>query len=185
MQKKRLAYRVKKINEATGTQMCSHWFSSSQWKLPTKAQYEALQKLFNDNDSNLLRSHDELTEEYSKLNRTYSELILDYDDLKKQYENLRRPFSVSAKVNYTDVWDYDSVQYYEGKHPCEKPRSLIRDIVKASSRPGMVVLDPFLGSGKAIAHACLDLDCKLIGVEMDPDIYSSTLGDLLKYEKNI
>lgn len=44
--KKQFKISSKDINTATKTQMCSHWFSSSQWKLPTKEQYEILQTLF-------------------------------------------------------------------------------------------------------------------------------------------
>ncbi|MBU0618067.1 MAG: site-specific DNA-methyltransferase, partial [Planctomycetes bacterium] len=32
-----------------------------------------------------------------------------------------------------------------GKHPCEKPLSLLEHIVAASSKPGAVVLDAFVG----------------------------------------
>ena len=37
---------AKVINEATGTQMCRHWFSESQWEFPTKNHYKKLQVLF-------------------------------------------------------------------------------------------------------------------------------------------
>lgn len=168
----------KLINEATGTQMCSHWFSSSQWKLPSEAQYKQLQSLFSEHAGALNKTHSELTTEFKTLQRTYSELSRDYDDLRQQYESLRRPFAVSAAVDYTDVWDFDSVQYYEGKHPCEKPFDLINHIIKASGREGFVVLDTFLGSGKAISKACHESNMNLIGVEMDTDIFNATLLDL-------
>ncbi|MGI2099001.1 DNA-methyltransferase [Shewanella glacialipiscicola] len=172
----------KLINEATGTQMSSHWFTPSQWKLPTKEQYAILQSLFENYSVKLEKEHSELAKEYSALHLNYVDLSRDYDELKQQYETLRRPFSVTADVPYTDVWDFNSVQYYEGKHPCEKPLDLIKHIMTASSRPGLVVLDTFLGSGKAIARACVDLDCQLIGVEMDPDIFRTTVEDLSLYQ---
>lgn len=37
---------AKEINAATGRQMASHWFSESQWQLPSEDQYLALQELF-------------------------------------------------------------------------------------------------------------------------------------------
>ncbi|MFM9481535.1 hypothetical protein, partial [Streptomyces scabiei] len=74
------------MNEATSTQMCSHWFTSSQWKLPTREQYEALQRLFSDHADGLNKDHQQLTEEYGQLHRTYVELRRDYDDLRVQYE---------------------------------------------------------------------------------------------------
>lgn len=43
----------------------------------------------------------------------------------------------------------------EGKklHPTQKPEALLRRVILASSRPGDVVLDPFLGSGTTAAVA--------------------------------
>jgi len=50
----------KEINEATGTQMCSHWFSESQWTLPSKEQYQKLQRLFANKKGLLAKTHGEL-----------------------------------------------------------------------------------------------------------------------------
>ncbi|MCL1124223.1 DNA-methyltransferase [Shewanella surugensis] len=167
----------KQVNEATNTQMCSHWFSSSQWKLPTEAQYLALQRLFVEKAGTLNKSHKELTTEYDVLHRSYIELRRDYDGLRQQYESLRRPFSVTKDVPYTDVWDFDSVQFYPGKHPCEKPLKLMKHIISSSARMGMVVFDPFMGSGST-AKACSELGCGFVGVEMDSDIFNQTLKSL-------
>ncbi|MCG6424290.1 site-specific DNA-methyltransferase [Vibrio parahaemolyticus] len=179
--KERAGVSSKAVNEATSTQMCSHWFTSSQWKLPTREQYEALQRLFSDHADGLNKDHQQLTEEYGQLHRTYVELRRDYDDLRVQYEQLRRPFGVTADVPYTDVWDFDPVQYYPGKHPCEKPLPLMRHIVSTSAREGMVVLDPFMGSG-ATAKACIELGCHFVGVEMDDDIFSATAKSLAEHK---
>ncbi|WP_340121428.1 DNA methyltransferase [Methylobacter svalbardensis] len=53
----------------------------------------------------------------------------------------RRHFAVTKHVHFTNVWDFKSVQWYPGKHPCEKPLDLMRHIIEASSRPGDMVLD--------------------------------------------
>ncbi|MGI0120252.1 DNA-methyltransferase [Zooshikella sp. RANM57] len=178
--KKSAGVSSKQVNDATGTQMCSHWFSSSQWMLPSEEQYLALQKLFKDH---LSRKYSELIEECGDLNRNYMCLRKEYDFLRSQYESLRRPFSVDVSVPYTDVWDFDSVQYYPGKHPCEKPLPLMKHIVSASSRSGMTVLDPFLGSGST-AKACINLSRNFIGIEFDELIFSSALQSLRDfYEK--
>ena len=57
------------------------------------------------------------------------------------------------------------VQWYPGKHPCEKPLDLMRHIIEASSRPGDVVLDTFVGSGST-AIACRELGRVFVGCEM-------------------
>lgn len=134
---------AKEINQATSTQMCSHWFSSSQWKLPTEAQYKQLQELFASKSGQLSKTHTELTNEYQALHSEYGNLVKEYDELKVEYEALRRPFQVTAEVPYTDVWTFAPVQYYQGKHPCEKPADLLEHIIESSSRENAVVLDAF------------------------------------------
>jgi modification methylase len=52
-------------------------------------------------------------------------------------------------------------------HPTQKPEELLKRIIVASSRPGDVVLDPFLGSGTTAAVAKL-LHRRWIGIERDP-----------------
>lgn len=141
----------REANAATGTQMAGHWFTRSQWALPTRANYEKLRKYANNPDV---------------LKREYDELKREYDELKREYETLRRPFSVTADVPYTDVWAFPTVQHYKGKHVCEKPQPLLEHIINASTRPDAVVLDCFAGSGST-GVACRTLGRSFIGIEMD------------------
>lgn len=87
--------------------------------------------------------------------------------LRREYEMLRRPFSVSPEVPYTDVWTYATVNTYPGKHLCEKPEDMARDIVRASSREGGLVADFFCGSGAFLAAAVAE-GRRAIGCDMDP-----------------
>ena len=136
----------KDIEAATGTQMCSHWFTQSQWALPTAKHYATLRALFNRTGDEFLRK--------------------EYEFLRKEYEELRRPFSVSSNVPYTDVWDFETVRNYPGKHVCEKPPALLRHMIAASSKPGAVVLDAFGGSGST-AQAAQELGRSAISIELD------------------
>lgn len=168
--KKTTGISSKQINEATGVQMASHWFSASQWKLPNEEQYLKLQALFNEH---LDRPLDGLRSEYQTLNRQYHEL-------KAEYERLRRPFSVTKDVPYTDVWSFDPVQHYPGKHPCEKPAGMMEHIVRSSSRPGDVVLDCFMGSAST-GKAALKLGRRFIGMEFEEPTFdqaSAALSEL-------
>jgi adenine-specific DNA-methyltransferase len=169
-----LGISAKEINEATGTKMCSHWFSGSQWQLPNEEQYSKLQALFADKAGTLKKDHAELVSEFEALNSTYKALSRQYDDLKQEYESLRRPFSVTSEVPYTDVWTFAPVQYYPGKHPCEKPSDLLEHIIQASSRESDVVLDAFMGSGST-GKACVRLNRQFIGIEMEEGTYFSTV----------
>ena len=137
----------------------SHWFTTSQWMLPTASNYAAMQLLFNANGGDYLR-------------REYEDLRREYEDLRREYEDLRRHFTVTAKVPYTDVWTFKTVQAYRGKHPCEKPLAMMRHVVEASSRPGATVLDCFMGTG-ATGAACVLTGRDFIGIEMSED-YAAT-----------
>ncbi|NAW61076.1 site-specific DNA-methyltransferase [Vibrio sp. V31_P5A7T61] len=175
--RKQLGITAKEINKATGTQMCSHWFSENQWALPNEEQYLKLQRLFDKKRGELVRSHDELLDEYNNLNSQYQTLVRKYDSLKTEYEHLRRPFNVTSDVPYTDVWQFAPVQYYPGKHPCEKPRALLEHVLLSSSRENDVVLDAFMGSGST-GKACLALNRRFIGIEMEEETFDLTLNAL-------
>lgn len=125
----------------------SHFFSQVQWKLPLPEQYEKMRQIF------------------SNRNHGGQYLQRPYEELRTEYEELRRPFAVSADVPYTDVWTFPTVQAYAGKHSCEKPLSLMEHIVKASSKPGATVFDPFMGSGTT-GVAAVKLGRHFIGCDL-------------------
>lgn len=159
-ERERAGFKRSQVHEtwcaARGTKgnMVSHWFGAVQWMLPTLENYEWLRSVLNVNGSDLLA-------------KPYEELRLQYEELRMQYEELRRPFNVTAQDQYTDVWNYTTVKPYEGKHPCEKPEDMARDIVRISSRPNDVVLVFFAGSG-IFASEALKQGRRAIAVEMDP-----------------
>ena len=55
----------------------------------------------------------------------------------------------------------------ESEHPTEKPVELMRFWIGNSSKPGEIVLDPFMGSGTT-GVAALQLGRNFIGIEKDP-----------------
>ncbi|MGF6851074.1 adenine-specific DNA-methyltransferase [Chitinophaga sp. W3I9] len=70
-----------------------------------------------------------------------------------------------------NVWDFARVRYrmdeYEN-HPTQKPVALLERIIKASSNPGDVILDPFSGTFTTCAVA-KELGRKCIGIEMQEE----------------
>jgi len=172
-----LGVSTKAIADATGKKhMASHWFGISQWQLPNEDDYGKLQALFSciarekRQRSELEKPRHLLVEEYQTLNRKYQELL-------GEYKQLRRPFSVTAAVPYTDVWTYKPVLAYPGKHPCEKPADMLRDIISASSRPGDLVVDFFMGSGSTL-KAALQLGRRAIGVELETERFEQTVSEM-------
>lgn len=63
-------------------------------------------------------------------------------------------------------------------HPTQKPASIMRWIVEKWTKPGDLVLDPFMGSGP-VAQACADLGRRYVGVEIVED-YCRTAVDRLR-----
>jgi site-specific DNA-methyltransferase (adenine-specific) len=124
---------------ADGSGLPSHWFTTSQWMLPTAEKYQQLREYANRHGGEYLRR------EYEGLRREYEYLRREYEDLRREYEDLRRPFNATADAPYTDVWTFATVPPGNGKHPCEKPLDLMAHIVAMSSKPGDLVLDPFMG----------------------------------------
>ena len=151
---------TKQICEALGCTTPSHYFSQSQWALPTKEHYQKMREAFNRSGGEFLR-------------REYEDLRREYEDLRREYEDLRRPFSVDKASDFTDVWTFEPVSNYKGKHPCEKPQELLAHVIKASSRPGALVLDSFAGTGST-GVACKRLGRSFIGIELSPE-YAATI----------
>lgn len=96
---------------------------------------------------------------------------------KEQWEKLekilkfRKPYSevnftFNPQMGYTDVWD--DINFYKEKryHPTQKPIKLIDRLIRASSNEGMIVLDPFVGTGST-ALACINLKRNYIGIDID------------------
>ncbi|CAD6873117.1 site-specific DNA-methyltransferase [Methylomonas fluvii] len=123
--------------------------------MPSRAHYDTMNAMF----GNRLKAYDELFSEY------------------KAVKLQQRHFAVTKDVPFTNVWDFKPVQWYPGKHPCEKPLELMRHIVSASSRPGDVVLDTFVGSGSTVL-ACVELGRRFVGCEMGQAEYAGAVNRL-------
>ena len=87
-------------------------------------------------------------------------------DSMPNYEDAVRPFMVDSSKEFTDIWTFPSVRPYKGKHPAEKPSSMLEHAIEATSFKGDIVLDCFAGSGST-AIAALKLGRKSISIEID------------------
>jgi len=76
-----------------------------------------------------------------------------------------------------DVWRYPRVcgtfKERQGWHSCQMPVKLLARIIKASSNPGDVVLDPFSGSGTTLVAAAV-LNRRYVGIELSRQYVEST-----------
>ena len=108
---------------ADGSGLPSHWFTRSQWALPTAEKYQQLRDYANTRNSG----------EY----------------LRREYEDLRPTFNNPGKVS--SVWPGPPAK--KNGHETPKPEWLLRRIIEATTNPGDVVLDIFMGSGTTAAVA--------------------------------
>lgn len=67
-------------------------------------------------------------------------------------------------------------------HPTEKPVALLSQLVESSSRPGEVVLDPFMGSGSTCVAAIL-AGRKTVGIELDPGYTATAVARVREAER--
>lgn len=86
-------------------------------------------------------------------------------------------FTFNPQMGFTDVWK--DIDFYEEdrNHSTQKPLKLIERIVKASSNEGMLVLDPFMGSGTT-AVVAQKLKRRFIGFEIDKKYYNYSISRL-------
>ena len=118
--------------------MLRHYFQDSQFEIPTRQVWESV---------------------YMPLGFQRS-----YEALRAEYEALRYPHNVDAE--HCNVWQVPPVPNHKDRHTCEKPQQILRRIIRVSSRPGAVVLDPFAGGGST-GIAALAEGRDFVGVEKD------------------
>ena len=128
---------------ATGglTGCVSNWLLG--YNMPTKQQYDSMRQYLNSRNGHA-------------------------DYLRREYEDLRRPFDVTDKKEFGDIWQFPIER--NAQHPTQKPLTLMEHIITTSTRPGATVLDPFMGSGST-GVACVKTGRNFIGIELDADYF--------------
>lgn len=80
-----------------------------------------------------------------------------------------------------DTWYFPRVcgtfRERQGFHGCQMPEQLLGRIIKACSRPGELVVDPFAGTGTTLAVA-KKLGRRFVGFELSPE-YTARIRDRL------
>lgn len=86
----------------------------------------------------------------------------------------------SASKKYTCVQQgFVSADTEKRIHPTQKPLPLLVRLLEEYAKPGMVIFDPFSGSGTT-AIACHKLGLDFICVERDPDYHAASVARLAK-----
>lgn len=112
-------------------------------------------------------------------------------DKKAHYFNYELMKQINAGKQMTDVWNLPAIAPWEkscGKHPTQKPLSLLVRIILASTRQGEWVLDPFCGSSTTGIAANL-LKRRFLGIDQKQSYIEISrnrreeLDDLQTYHK--
>ncbi len=91
------------------------------------------------------------------------------DDIRIPQKYYRKRNNMKG-ANPGDVWRFSHVHYCSAEreeHPTQKPEAVMERIILASSNPGKIVLDPFVGSGTTCKVA-RDLGRHWIGIDVNP-----------------
>lgn len=82
--------------------------------------------------------------------------------------------------NPGDIWVFRNVKHNHEEqtiHPCQFPEDLIARIVLSTTKPGGIVLDPYMGAG-TVAVVARDHDRHFIGAELDEKYYKVAIRRL-------
>jgi site-specific DNA-methyltransferase (adenine-specific) len=81
--------------------------------------------------------------------------------------------SINENKQMKDVWKLPAIARWEkncGKHPTQKPLSVLTRIILASTKPSSLILDPFAGSSTTgIAASIIGNGRKFVGIDNEID----------------
>ncbi|MGO8918653.1 MAG: DNA-methyltransferase [Stellaceae bacterium] len=91
---------------------------------------------------------------------------------KKHYKGRKQgePSGNPLGKNPGDVWEIPNVKaghVEKTEHPCQFPVALVQRLVKALTRRGDLVIDPYLGSGSSAIAALME-DREFMGCDVEP-----------------
>ena len=99
-------------------------------------------------------------------------------DLSKQFAPMHDNAWFCTKGDYVfphkrpkSVLSIDRLPANELQHPTQKPLQLMKVISNYITKPGDIVLDPFMGSGTT-GVACVQTGRNFIGIEIAPTYYA-------------
>lgn len=99
------------------------------------------------------------------------------------YNDVIRPFNVNSSVEFTDVWNFQTVRPYKGKHPAEKPLDMLVHAIEATTYEGDIVMDCFAGSGNT-SLAAIQTKRRSIAIEIDQDLVNNICEKVEAFESD-
>ena len=88
--------------------------------------------------------------------------------------NYKEMKSINNDKQMRSIWSKGKTAGGKKIHPTQKPEWLLERIILATSKPGDIIFDPFIGSGTT-AVVAKKLSRSFLGTEIDPDYYKIAL----------
>lgn len=101
------------------------------------------------------------------------------------YFNYELMKELNANKQMKDVWKLSAIQSWEkscGKHPTQKPLSVLTRLILASTKPNAWILDPFTGSSTTGISANL-LNRRFLGIDKETEFLEVSKNRKLELEK--
>ena len=103
------------------------------------------------------------------------------------YFNYELMKTINQGKQMKDVWQFSAIAPWEktcGKHPTQKPLSVLTRLILASTKTDAWILDPFTGSSTTGIAANL-LGRKFVGIDKEPDFLELSKNRKLEIENPI
>ena len=103
------------------------------------------------------------------------------------YYNYELMKEINGGTQMRDVWNLPAIAKWEkscGKHPTQKPLSVLSRIILASTKIGAWILDPFTGSSTTGVAANL-LNRRFLGIDMEEQYLNISTARICELEENI
>ncbi len=148
----KMGWSKKDVHEITGTQMSSHWLTKSQFMIINRENYAKLKEAAK--GAAFVESYDELMDKFPA-KREFAARV----------REKRSPFDNTHDTMH-EVWEFERVTGQERQgHATPKPVEMVGRAIKTSAPPGLVVLEPFIGSGSTLM-ACENTGRRCFGMEL-------------------
>ena len=161
----KMGWTTKKVVEITGKTSASHYFTESQFAIPTLEHYTKIQEA---------AGEQAFTRPFSHINKEGNSIMDKFYQSRAYFDNVHD--------NMNNVWHFDRTSQRErtatGGHATPKPLELCARAIKSSCPQGGLVIDMFLGSGSTMASSH-QLKRKCYGMELDPK-YCQVIIDRMK-----
>jgi DNA modification methylase len=165
----KMKWKNKDVIDITGKTSASHYFTRSQFQIPTEEHYNKIQEAANGKA---------FTKKFQEFKKKANTILNEMKESRAYFNNVHD--------NMNNVWHFNRhiKDGTEGNHATPKPIDLCNRVIKSSCPDNGLVLDVFLGSGSTMV-AAHQLKRKCYGMELDPKYCQVIIDRMLKLDSSL